>query len=93
MLRSRSLAAPSTSPRAGRFCRALFEEQRGDMRRMASIDSVAERLGIDYDKAVALAAELKAADLVRIGGGHSVPRTKAGRQRARTPVARRLSKR
>jgi hypothetical protein len=33
---------------------------------------VADRLGIDQEAAEALAAELDAAGLVRVGGGHSV---------------------
>jgi len=41
---------------------------------------VADRLSIDHDKAEAIAAELEKRDLVRIGGGHSVTLTEAGRQ-------------
>ena len=53
---------------------------RGEVLRWASIDSVADRLGMDPDKAAALAAELGEAGLVRVGGGHSVWLTEAGRQ-------------
>jgi len=48
--------------------------------RWTSIDSVADRLGINHDKDQALVAELEAADLVKIGGGHNVTLTEAGRQ-------------
>jgi Mn-dependent DtxR family transcriptional regulator len=38
------------------------------------------RLGVDQEKAEATAAELEERDLVRLGGGHSVTLTEAGRQ-------------
>jgi hypothetical protein len=58
--------------RSRRFCQALLEETGGEVLRWASIDSVADRLGMDPDKAAVLAAELDDAGLVRVGGGHSV---------------------
>jgi 3-deoxy-D-arabino-heptulosonate 7-phosphate (DAHP) synthase class II len=63
-----------------RFCRALFKQTRGEILRMTTIYSVAERIGMDYDEAAALAAELDEAGLLRVGGGHSVWLTEAGRQ-------------
>jgi len=39
-----------TAPRARRFCQALLEETRGEILRWASIDSVTERLGMDYGR-------------------------------------------
>lgn len=47
--------------------------------RWAPITSVAARLGIDQEKVEAIAAELDAAHMVNIGGGHSVTLTQAGR--------------
>jgi hypothetical protein len=68
-------------PRSHRkFCRALLEETRGDVQRMASINSVATRLGIGYEAAEALAAEVDAAGLVRVRGGHSLWLTHEGRE-------------
>jgi hypothetical protein len=44
--------------RQRRFCRALSEEISGQVLRWATIDSVADRLGIiNHDKARALAGE------------------------------------
>jgi Mn-dependent DtxR family transcriptional regulator len=43
-----------------------------DPQRWTTITAVADRLGIDQDKAEALAAELDEQGLVRVGGGHSV---------------------
>jgi hypothetical protein len=60
------------------FCRALHKEIGDDPRRWTTITAVADRLGIDQDKAEELAAELDAAHLVRVGGGHSVMLTEAG---------------
>ncbi len=61
-----------------RFLRALDVETRGDVKRWASIDSVAERIGLEYEEAEALAAELEAAGVlwVRV---HSVWLTQEGR--------------
>jgi hypothetical protein len=69
--------------RSRAFCRALSEETGGRLLRWATIDSVADRLGIDHEEAAALAAELDAAGLVRVGGGHSVILEEAGRQLAK----------
>ena len=63
-----------------RFIRALDAETRGDVRRWASTDSVAKRIGLEYEEAEALAAELEVVGLLRIGGGHSVWLTHEGRQ-------------
>ena len=41
---------------------------------------MAQRLGIEQDKAEVIAAELDAAHLVLVGGGHGVTLTEAGRQ-------------
>jgi Mn-dependent DtxR family transcriptional regulator len=61
------------SPRRSRqFCRALLEEIGDDPRRWTTITAVADRLGIDQDKAEALATELDDQGFVRVGGGHSV---------------------
>ena len=43
-----------------------------DPRRWTTITAVAERLGIEQDRAEAFAAELDEQGLVRVGGGHSV---------------------
>jgi Mn-dependent DtxR family transcriptional regulator len=43
---------------------------------------VADRLGFEQEEAEALAAQLDDAGLVRVGGGHSVWLTEAGRQSA-----------
>jgi Mn-dependent DtxR family transcriptional regulator len=75
-----------------RFCQALLEETRGEVLRWATIDSVADRLGMDPDKAAVLAAELDEQGMVRVGGGHSVWLTEAGRQLVKTPAARHPSK-
>ena len=75
------------------FCRALHQEIGDDPRRWTTITAVADRLGIDQDKAEALAAELDKAHLVRVGGGHSVKLEEAGRQLLKSPVGRRPSKR
>jgi DNA-binding IscR family transcriptional regulator len=64
--------------RCRRFLRALFDMIGANPLRWTSIDSVADRSGIDHEEAGALAAELEAADLVRIGGGHGVTLTEAG---------------
>ena len=53
--------------RSRRFRWALLEETRGEIQRMASIDSVAERMGMDYDEAGAFAVELDDLDLVKRG--------------------------
>jgi hypothetical protein len=65
-----------------RFCRALDAETRGDVKRRASIDSVARRLGIEYEEAEALVAEPETAGLlwVRV---HSIWLTQEGRQLVR----------
>jgi hypothetical protein len=60
------------SRRSRAFCKALAEETGHQVNRYASSDSVADRLGMEPDKAATLAAELGEAGLVRIGGGHSV---------------------
>ena len=78
---------PSRRSRA--FCHALAEETGSQPQRWDSIDSVADRLGINQDKAEVIAAELEAAHLVLVGGGHSVTLTEAGgswRKGARAPV-------
>jgi hypothetical protein len=67
---------PSSSSRA--FCRAVFEDTGGRVLRWATIDSVADRLDIDHDKAEAIAAELEERDLVRIGSGHCVTLRRGG---------------
>ncbi len=67
------------SRRSIAFCRALYQEIGDDPKRWATITAVADRLDIDQDKAEALAAELEAANLVRVGGGHSVMLAEAGR--------------
>jgi hypothetical protein len=74
-----------------RFCQALLEETRGEVLRWASIDSVADRLGMDPNKAAVLAAELEARNLVKVGGGHSVWLTETGRQMLKSPDGRRPS--
>lgn len=74
------MGARATRESARRFCRALLQETRGEALRWASIDSVADRLEMDPDKAAVLAAELGEAGLVRVGGGHSVWLAEAGRQ-------------
>jgi hypothetical protein len=56
-------------PDERRFCRPLLEESRGEILRWASIDSVADRLEMDQEKA-ALAAELDEQGMVRVRGGH-----------------------
>jgi hypothetical protein len=53
---------------------------------LLSIDSVANRLGIDPDKAAVLAAELDELDLVRVGGGHSLWLTERGRRACQRAV-------
>ena len=68
--------------RARRFCCALLEETRGEILRWAAIDSVADRLGMDPDKAAAMTVALGEAGLVRVGGRHSVILAEAGRQLA-----------
>jgi hypothetical protein len=57
----------------------LDAETRGDVKRWASIDSVARRVGIEYEEAEALAAELEVAGLlwVRV---HSIWLTQEGRR-------------
>ena len=62
-----------------RFLRALDMATRGDVMWWASIDGVARRVGIEYEQAEALAAELEAARLlwVRV---HSVWLTQEGGQ-------------
>jgi predicted DCC family thiol-disulfide oxidoreductase YuxK len=67
-----------------RFIRALDTETRADVRRWASIDSVARRVGIEYEEAEALATELEAAGLlwVRV---HSIWLTQVGRQLVKKP--------
>jgi hypothetical protein len=62
-----------------RFLHALDAETRGDVKRWASIDSVARRVGIEYEDAEALAAELEAAGLLLVRV-HSVWLTQEGRQ-------------
>jgi hypothetical protein len=85
------MAVPSSYRR---FCRALAEETGGGVpQRWASITSVAQRLGIDQEKAEALAAELGGAGMVRVGGGHSVTLEEAGRELLKKPVVPRPSKR
>src|SRR5258708_4495871 len=79
--------------RSRQFCRALHEEIGDDPRRWTTITVVADRLGIDQDKAEALAAELDEQGLVRVGGGHSVTLKPDGWQLIKTPVGRRPSKR
>jgi hypothetical protein len=71
------------SDRYRRFCRALLEEMRGEVLHWVTIDSVADRLAMDPDKAAALAAELDDAGLVRVGGGHSVMLEEAALQALR----------
>jgi DNA-binding transcriptional ArsR family regulator len=68
-------------PRSHRaFCRALLEETRSEMLRWATIDSVAERIGMGYEEAEHMARQLEDAGLVRVGGGHSVMLEEARRQ-------------
>jgi hypothetical protein len=75
-------------PRSHRaFCRALLEETRGDVQRMASINSVATRLGLEYE-----AAEVDDAGLVRVRGGHNAWLTHEGRELLKKSVVRRPSK-
>ena len=66
--------------RSRQFCRALHQEIGDDPKRWTTITAVADRLGIDQDKAEALATELDEQGLVRVGGGHSVTLAEAGRQ-------------
>jgi hypothetical protein len=70
--------------------RALAEETGGRVNRYASITSVATRLGIDQEEAEALSSELRGANLVLIGGGHSVTLTETGQ---RPPSAAKLQSR
>src|SRR5882757_2501619 len=51
------------------FCKALHQEIGDDPLRWTTITAVADRLGIEQDKAEALAAELDEEGLVRVGGG------------------------
>jgi hypothetical protein len=69
--------------RSRAFCEALHQEIGDDPQRWTTITAVADRMGIDQDKAEALAAELDAAGLVRVGGGLSVILEEAGRQLAK----------
>ena len=73
-----------TASRSHAFCKALAEETGRRVNRYASIDSVTDRLGMDPNKAAVLAAELDDAGQVRVGGGHSVWLTEAGRQLLKT---------
>jgi hypothetical protein len=77
--------------RSRRFLRALFDEIGDDPQRWTTITAVADRLGIDQDKAEALAAELDGQGLVRVGGGHSMTLAPDGWQ-LKMPVGRRPSR-
>src|SRR5258708_30806348 len=79
--------------RSTAFYRALHQEIGDDPLRWTTITTVADRLGIDQDKAEALAAELDEQGLVRVGGGHSVTLGPDGWQLVKKPVGRRPSKR
>ena len=77
------------SRRSRAFCKALHQEIGDDPQRWTTITAVADRLGVDQDKAEALAAELDEQGLVRVGGGHSVWLTHDGRELARSDRSRR----
>src|SRR5260370_1013847 len=66
--------------RSLQFCRSLHQVIGDDPLRWTTITAVADRLGIDQDKAEALAAELDERGLVRVGGGHSAKLTEARRR-------------
>jgi Mn-dependent DtxR family transcriptional regulator len=77
-------------PRRSRaFCKALYQEIGDDPKRWTTITAVADRLGIDQDKAEALAAELDEQGLVRVGGGHSVTLAPEGWQLVRKQARQR----
>src|SRR5258708_15303215 len=78
--------------RSTAFYRALHQEIGDDPKRWTTITAVADRLGIDQDKAEALAAELDEQGLVRVGGGHSVTLGPDGWHLVRSVAGRRLSR-
>jgi hypothetical protein len=87
------VSARATRERARRFCRALDQEIGDDPQRWTTITAVADRMGIDQDKAEALAAELDEQGLVPVGGGHSVTLAPEGWQSVRSAADRRPSRR
>jgi Mn-dependent DtxR family transcriptional regulator len=62
------------------FLRAIRDLTGNPVQQYVTIDAVAEHLGIGPDEAERTARRLDDAGMVRVGGGHSVTLTEAGRQ-------------